>query len=152
MSELSNHAASTSAYSNITFNATIYSGFYLLSNNYPGLLLTLGFRRDDFELLPTASVKYGVGVQFLPTVAYANSASTVTYKINSNFPNLNADTKYYTINSSGTLTTPDMIDLSYPRYLYLSIEGINSTNQANLPDYSFKNMFAKLPINCNFGE
>jgi hypothetical protein len=36
--------------------------------------------------------------------------------------------------------------------LYLSIEGINSTNQANLPDSSFKNMFAKLPVNCNFGE
>ena len=36
--------------------------------------------------------------------------------------------------------------------MYLSIEGINSTNQANLPDSSFKNMFAKLPVNCNFGE
>jgi len=152
LSELADKATTTSAYSNTAFNEKIYSGFYLLSNNYPGLLLTLGFRRDDFELLPTASVKYGVGVQFIPTVAFANLASTVTYKINSNFPNLNADAKYYSINSSGTLTTPDIIDLSYPRYLYLSIEGINSTNQANLPDSSFKNMFAKLPVNCNFGE
>ena len=85
---------------------------------------------------------------------YASASSTllVEYKINTNFPNLNMGTKFYTIDSSGNVTTPDIIDLSYPRYLYLSIEGINSSNQANLPDLSFKNMFAKLPVNCNFGE
>ena len=152
LSELSNHASATSMYSNTTFNSNIYSGFYLLSDNYPGLLLTLGFTTNDFELLPTATLHSGVGVQLIPTVTYASSATTVTYKINTAFPNLNMDTKYYTIDTSGNITTPDIIDLSYPRYLYLSIEGINSNNQANLPDSSFKNMFAKLPVNCNFGE
>ena len=152
LSELSNHASATSTYSNTTFNSNIYSGFYLLSDNYPGLLLTLGFTTNDFELLPTAVVRSGVGVQLIPTVTYASSVTTVTYKINTAFPNLNMDTKYYTIDTSGNITTPDIIDLSYPRYLYLSIEGINSNNQANLPDSSFKNMFAKLPVNCNFGE
>jgi len=153
-SALSNQASSTGLYTNTAFNEKIYSGFYLLSDNYPGLLLTLGFRTDDFELLPTASVRRGVGVQLTPTVQYASVSSTllVSYAINKTFPNVNADTKYYTIDSSGNVTTPDIIDLSYPRYLYLSIEGINSTNQANLPDSSFKNMFAKLPINCNFGD
>jgi hypothetical protein len=152
LSELSNHASATSMYSNTTFNSNIYSGFYLLSDNYPNLLVTLGFTTNDFEVLPTASLHYGVGVQFIPTVTYASSVTTVTYKINTSFPNLNADTKYYTVDTSANITTPEIIDLSYPRYLYLSIEGINSSNKANLPDSSYKNMFAKIPVNCNFGE
>ena len=152
LSELSNHASATSTYSNTTFNSNIYSGFYLLSENYPGLLVTLGFTTNDFEALPTATSHYGVGVQLIPTVTYASSATTVTYKINTAFPNLNADTTYYSIDTSGNMTTPEIIDLSYPRYLYLSIEGINSSNKANLPDSSYKNMFAKIPVNCNFGE
>ena len=109
LSELSNHASATSMYSNTTFNSNIYSGFYLLSDNYPGLLLTLGFTTNDFELLPTAVVHYGVGVQLIPTVTYTSSV-TVTYKIKTAFPNLNMDTKYYTIDSSGNVTTPDIID------------------------------------------
>ena len=152
-SELSNTVASTtSAYSNVNFNARIYSGFYLLSGNYNGLLLTLGFQLSDFEALPTANTHYGVGVQLTPTVAFAASTSTVTYAINMNFPNLNDLVKSYGIDTAGNITTPQIIDLSYPRYLYLSIEGINSNNRANLPDSSFKNMFAKIPISSNFGE
>jgi hypothetical protein len=50
------------------------------------------------------------------------------------------------------VSAPEIIDLSYPRYLYISIEGINTNNRANLPDSSFKNMFAKIPVNCSFGE
>ena len=112
LSELSNHSSATSTYSNTTFNSNIYSGFYLLSDNYPGLLLTLGFTTNDFELLPTATLHSGVGVQLIPTVTYASSVTTVTYKINTAFPNLNMDTKYYTIDTSGNITTPDIIDLS----------------------------------------
>ena len=69
-----------------------------------------------------------------------------------NFPNLNDLSKSYAIDSSGNITTPEIIDLSYPRYLYISIEGINTNNRSNLPDSSFKNMFAKIPISSNFGE
>jgi len=151
--ELSDTVGSTSsAYSNVNFNAHIYSGFYLLSENYKGLLLTLGFKISDFEVLPTANSHYGVGVQLTPTVTFATSTSTVNYTINLNFPNLNDLSKSYAIDSSGNITTPEIIDLSYPRYLYISIEGINSSNRANLPDSSFKNMFAKIPISSNFGE
>jgi hypothetical protein len=151
--ELSDAVGSTSsAYSNINFNAHIYSGFYLLSENYNGLLLTLGFKKSDFEYLPTANAHYGVGVLLTPTVTFASNISTVNYAINTNFPNLNDLTKSYVIDSAANITTPEIIDLSYPRYLYISIEGINSNNRANLPDSSFKNMFAKIPINSNFGE
>jgi len=111
-SALSNQATSTGLYTNTDFNAHIYSGFYLLSDNYPGLLLTLGFTTYDFEKLPTALTHYGVGVNLIPTVQYASVSSTllVSYKINTNFPNLNVDTKFYTIDSAGNVTTPDIID------------------------------------------
>ena len=59
---------------------------------------------------------------------------------------------FYTIDTTGSVSAPEIIDLSYPRYLYISIEGINTNNRANLSDSSFKNMFAKIPVNCVFGE
>ena len=148
------YTGATSAYSNTSFNENIYSGFCLLTDNYKGLLLTLGFTEEYFVPLPTAKTHYGVGVQLFPTVIYAEE-STVTmvqYSINSKFPNKNINEDIYTIDSSGSVSAPDIIDLSYPRYLYISIEGINTNNRANLPDTSFKNMFAKIPVNCSFGE
>ena len=148
------YTGATSAYSNTFFNENIYSGFYLLTDNYKGLLLTLGFTEEYFVALPTAKTHYGVGVQLLPSVIYAEQSATtlVNYTINSKFPNKNVNEDYYTIDSSGSVSAPDIIDLSYPRYLYISIEGINTNNRANLPDTSFKNMFAKIPVNCSFGE
>ena len=144
----------TSAYSNELFNKNIYSGFYLLTDNYKGLLLTLGFTEEYFVSLPTAKSHYGIGVQLLPTVTYASETSTVLveYAINKKFPNLNINEDYYTIDTYGNISAPDIIDLSYPRYLYISIEGINTNNRANLPNSSFKNMFSKIPVNCAFGE
>ena len=91
-------------------------------------------------------------MQLLPTVTYADNVATVSYAINKKFPNLNVNEDYYTIDSSGNVSAPEIIDLSYPRYLYISIEGINTNNRANLPDSSYKNMFAKIPVNCSFGE
>ena len=144
----------TSAYSNEAFNQHIYAGFYILSDNYKGLLLTLGFTEQFFSLLPTQNTRYGIGVQLLPTVTYDSDTqkSKVEYAISKNFPNLNINEDYYTIDTSANIIAPDIIDLSYPRYLYISIEGINTNNRANLPDSSFKNMFSKVPINCAFGE
>ena len=69
----------TSAYSNTSFNEHLYSGFYLLTDTYKGLLLTLGFTEEYFSSLPTAKAHTGLGVQLLPTVAYANSVATVTF-------------------------------------------------------------------------
>ena len=148
------YTGATSAYLNTAFNENIYSGFYLLTDNYKGLLLTLGFTEEYFVPLPTAKTHYGVGVQLLPSVIYAEQSATtlVNYTINSKFPNKNINKDYYTIDSSGSVSAPDIIDLSYPRYLYISIEGINTNNRANLPDTSFKNMFAKIPVNCSFVE
>ena len=77
----------TSAYSNTAFNEHLYSGFYLLTDTYKGLLLTLGFTEEYFSSLPTAKGHTGLGVQLLPTVTYANSVATVTYAINRRFPN-----------------------------------------------------------------
>ena len=126
----------------------------MLTDNYKGLLLTLGFTEEYFVALPTAKTHYGVGVQLLPSVIYTEQSATtlVNYTINSKFPNKNVNEDYYTIDSTGSVSAPDIIDLSYPRYLYISIEGINTNNRANLPDTSFKNMFAKIPVNCSFGE
>jgi hypothetical protein len=152
-SELSDTiTGNTSAYSNSAFNEHLYSGFYLLTDTYKGLLLTLGFTEEYFSSLPTAKAHTGLGVQLLPTVTYDSSVATVTYAINRRFPNLNVNEDFYTIDSSGNVSAPEIIDLSYPRYLYISIEGINTNNRANLPDSSFKNMFAKIPVNCSFGE
>ena len=154
-SELSDeYTGATSAYSNTSFNEHIYSGFYLLTDNYKGLLLTLGFTEEYFSTLPTAKAHTGVGVQLLPTVTYTEATTkvVVTYAINQRFPNKNINEDFYTIDSYGNISAPDIIDLSYPRYLYISIEGINTNNRANLPDSSFKNMFAKIPVNCVFGE
>ena len=152
-SELSDTiTGNTSAYSNSAFNEHLYSGFYLLTDTYKGLLLTLGFTEEYFSSLPTAKAHTGLGVQLLPTVTYDSSVATVTYAINRRFPNLNVNEDFYTIDSSGNVSAPEIIDLSYPRYLYIFIEGINTNNRANLPDSSFKNMFAKIPVNCSFGE
>ena len=143
-SELSDTiTGNTSAYSNEEFNQHIYSGFYLLTDDYKGLLLTLGFNEEYFNSLPTALAHSGLGVQLLPTVTDADNVATVSYAIDKKFPNLNVNEDYYTIDSSGNVSVPEIIDLSYPRYLYVSIEGINTNNRANLPDSSFKNMFAK---------
>jgi hypothetical protein len=148
------YTGATSAYSNTAFNQNIYSGFYLLTDNYKGLLLTLGFTEEYFVALPTAKSHVGIGVQLLPTVTYASETETVLveYSINKKFPNLNINEDYYTIDTYGNISAPDIIDLSYPRYLYISIEGINTNNRANLPNSSFKNMFSKIPVNCSFGE
>ena len=96
-SELSDQfTGATSAYSNELFNQNIYSGFYLLTDNYKGLLLTLGFTEEYFVALPTAKSHYGIGVQLLPTATYASETSTVLveYTINKKFPNLNINEDY----------------------------------------------------------
>ena len=58
-------------------------------------------------------------MQLLPTVNYAEEANTVLveYSINKKFPNVNINEDYYTIDAYGNLRAPDIIDLSYPRYL-----------------------------------
>ena len=83
----------------------------MLTDTYKGLLLTLGFTEDYFSSLPTAKTHTGLGVQLLPTVTYANSVATVTYAINQRFPNLNVNEDYYTIDSSGNVSAPEIIDL-----------------------------------------
>ena len=87
-------------------------------------------------------------------MTYASETDTVLveYSTNKKFPNLNNNVDYYTIDTYGNISAPVIIDLSYPRYLYISIEGINTNNRANLPNSSFKNMFSKIPVNCSFGE
>ena len=114
-SELSDTiTGNTSAYSNEEFNQHIYSGFYLLTDDYKGLLLTLGFNEEYFNSLPTALAHSGLGVQLLPTVTYADNVATVSYAINKKFPNLNVNEDYYTIDSSGNVSAPEIINLSYP--------------------------------------
>ena len=114
-SELSDTiTGNTSAYSNEEFNQHIYSGFYLLTDDYKGLLLTLGFNEEYFNSLPTALAHSGLGVQLLPTVTDADNVATVSYAINKKFPNLNVNEDYYTIDSSGNVSAPEIINLSYP--------------------------------------
>ena len=156
ISVLTDTAASTAAYSNADFNADLYAGFYLLSDTYPGLLLTLGFATTDFCALNTATTRYGVGVNLKPTVAYASLVSTVTYSVsNTVITNqlIYDNVAVYSVDSiTGSLTPPNMCNLSYPRYLYLELEGVNTTNRTNLPNKSYRSFFAKIPVNAPFGS
>ena len=156
LSVLTDTCASTAAYSNVTFNSKLYAGFYLLSDTYPGLLLTLGFQTTDFCLLNTATTRNGVGVNLTPTVAYASSVSTVTYALNNTaitnqlvYDNV---TIYSVDSTTGNITPPTMCNLSYPRYLYLELEGVNTNNRTNLPNKTYRSFFAKIPVNAAFGS
>jgi hypothetical protein len=156
LSVLKDTNASTSAYSNTTFNSKLYAGFYLLSDTYPGLLLTLGFQTTDFCLLNTATTRNGVGVNLKPTVSYASNVSTVNYTVsNTTITNqlvYDNVTVYSVDSTSGNITPPTMCNLSYPRYLYLELEGVNTTNRTNLPNKTYRSFFAKIPVNAAFGS
>jgi len=156
LSVLTDTCASTSAYSNATFDSKLYAGFYLLSDTYPGLLLTLGFQTTDFCLLNTATTRNGVGVNLKPTVSYASNVSTVNYAVsNTTITNqlvYDNVTVYSVDSTSGNITPPTMCNLSYPRYLYLELEGVNTTNRTNLPNKTYRSFFAKIPVNAAFGS
>ena len=156
LSVLKDTCASTSYYSNTTFNSKLYAGFYLLSDTYPGLLLTLGFQTTDFCLLNTATTRNGVGVNLKPTVTYASNVSTVNYTVsNTTITNqlvYDNVTVYSVDSTSGNITPPTMCNLSYPRYLYLELEGVNTTNRTNLPNKTYRSFFAKIPVNAAFGS
>jgi hypothetical protein len=155
LSVLTDTAASTAAYQNTTFNAKIYAGFYLLSDTYPGLLLTLGFATTDFCALNTATTRNGVGVNLTPTVTYASSVSTVTYTVSNTVISnqlIYDNVAVYSVDSStGNFIPTNMCNLSYPRYLYLELEGVNTNNRTNLPNKSYRSFFAKIPVNAVFG-
>ena len=146
--------SATSAYSNTDFCKHFYSGFYALSDTYPGLLLTLGFVNNDFTLLNTPTARHGVGCCLTPTATYASGKASVTYTVNNTLlNNLLDDINHYTVDATtGNVTGTYIVDLSYPRYLYLELEGLNSNNRTNLPNKSFRSMFAKIPVNASFGS
>ncbi len=62
------------------------------------------------------------------------------------------NSSYPDIFASGNLQPPQMLDLSYPRSLNIVSNGIPTTNRSVTPNLSFGNLFANIPVNCNFGE
>ena len=148
---LGTYSASTGIQGNSTFASNIYSGFYLLGGNYDGLLKTLGFSFPSFQL-PTATSRNGFGVYLKPTITSANNTISVTYALEPNWVAYMNNSSYPDIFASGNLQPPQMLDLSYPRSLNIVSNGIPTTNRSVTPNLSFGNLFANIPVNCNFGE
>ena len=87
---------------------------------------------------------------------YSNLVSTVTYAVsNTAITNqlIYDNVAVYSVDSiTGSFTPASMCNLSYPRYLYLELEGVNTTNRTNLPNKSYRSFFAKIPVNAPFGS
>jgi hypothetical protein len=145
------YSSLTGIQGNTTFASNIYSGFYLLSNNYDGLLKTLGFILPGIQL-PTATTKYGFGVYLVPTISSSVNTISVTYALEPNWLSYMNNTTYPNILANGNLQPPCLIDLSYPRSLNIISNGIPTTNRSVTPNITFGNLFVNIPVNCNFGE
>lgn len=146
------NSSSATISGNSTFASHIYSGFYLLTNTYKGLLSTLGFDTAKSYDIPTYDVSLrGVGVYLTPTVTYASNVMTVSYTVDSSWQLDKSQSGAYTVSSSG-VTSPGILDLSYPRSINIVASGIPTNNRSVTPNLSYGNLFANVPITVGFGE
>lgn len=146
------YSSATGIASNTYFASHIYSGFYLLTNTYTGLLKTLGFDTSKVYDLPTYNSGYrGVGVLLAPTVTSSTNL-TVTYAVNTAWQLTTSQSAMYTVSTSGNVTSPKLLDLSYPRSLNIIASGIPTNNRSVTPNLSYGNLFANIPITVGFGD
>jgi hypothetical protein len=132
---------------NTSFASNIYSGFYIITDKYTGLLKTLGFSLNDDVALPTAIPRNGFGVQLLPTITSSAGIISVQYSVNKFLAsNLNRN------NTSGNFAATNLLNLSYPRSLNITSTGIATNNRSVTPNLSYGNLLINIPVDCSFGE
>jgi len=130
---LSTSAGSYNSTTNIISNyeKTIYSGIYVLTDNYTGLLETLGFNVSYLSPLLTGKPHYGFGVKLTPQIdltgTEADPIISTTYVVDANWAaTINASNAYSINKSLGYFTSGSVANLSYPNCIYISIDGIQT--------------------------
>ena len=136
------------------YSKTIYSGIYVLTDNYTGLLETLGFNVSYLSPLLTGKPHYGFGVKLDPRIdvtgTEADPIITPNYAVDGNWAAPINASNAYSINTLGYFTSGSVANLSYPNCIYISIDGIQTKNKTTLPNIG--NVFATIPVPLLFGS
>jgi len=124
-----------------------YSGFYLLIDKYPGLPKTLGFYSDNSASFLTIGSRLGVGVAVTSTAKTEDGITKQIYAFSSMKNDL------FSITNSGYLVSAKFLDLSYPRNIYIVIDGLNTNNRCSLVENSYGTILEKVPLQSSkFGD
>jgi hypothetical protein len=113
------------------YEKTIYSGIYVLTDNYTGLQETLGLNVSYLSPLLTGKPHYGFGVKLTPKIdltgTLQSSIISTTYVVDANWAaTINASNAYSINKSLGYFTSGSVANLSYPNCIYISIDGIQT--------------------------
>ena len=125
----------------------IYLGFYLIQTP---LLQVLGFLNTPIQIPNSIYSGYGVCIQPSYQLTNTNNGSlqvSVTYSIQS----LNYNAAYSISSLNGDICPSSIVDLSYPRHIYLLLSGMVTNNRCSLPSPT-GNVFSCIPITSNFGD
>lgn len=152
-----------------------YLGFYIITDNFPGLPNMLGFTTSKARPLPTYNTVnlgqpqsgYGFSLTYTITSTTTGGVTTYkpTYKLNQGSPLVYLDSRdttvtpttrnSFTVNGSPatvfTCRAVDCVSLDYPRNIYIVIDQIGGRNRCSSEKFSFGTVFAKVPTNQNFG-
>ena len=135
LDELSAKSTASGSYNPTTniisnYSKTIYSGIYVLTDNYTGLLETLGFNVSYLSPLLTGKPYYGFGVKLDPRIdvtgTEADPIITPNYAVDGNWATPINASNAYSINTLGYFTSGSVAYLSYPNCIYISIDGIQT--------------------------
>ena len=135
------------------FMGNIYTGFYVISNNYTGLLKTLGFDLAYTKTLSHSTYTgFGITMGYSLTTDIGSGANAyIEY-----FPLpswIEAVDDYYSIDPIlGNFGPSHIVDLSYPRCIYVSVSGMSTHNRTSTPQESFGSIFACIPVKEAFGD
>ena len=133
----------------LSFCQNIYLGFYLIQCP---LLYHLGLPRTNTTCFIPNTNLCGYGVPIQPTFSISSNQVTVTYRTNTKSNLLQPNFMYSISFTNGDFTPCNVVDLSYPRCIYLCISGMNTNNRCSAPNCSYGNVFACIPISSKFGD
>ena len=126
--------------------AKTYSGFYILTDRYPGLPKTLGFYSSNTIPYFEIDDRIGFGVQVGYTFS-GNEDEFIQYRFKTE------KTELFSVTQDGFLVGGKFLDLSYPRSVYLVMDGINTNNRCSLPGNTYGTILDKIPLgNSTFGD
>ena len=124
------------------------TGAYILADRYPGLPKTLGcYSPDDANYLFIDGRK-GFGSAFNKIITDLGvNGKNYSYSFKSTVKN-----ELYSVSES-YITAGKFLDLSYPRSIYIAIDGLNTNNRCSLPGNSYGTILEKIPFaNAAFGD
>ena len=115
-----------------------------------------GFIRAGGPPLVNITVNYYPDPDWVDVVTDAYKVLTITSNPTTtsynSFSNYILASSLYNYNSLYSFQPNNIIDLSYPRCVYVSISGMSTNNRSSTPQSSYGSIFACVPIDQNFGK